>query len=201
MARTYAVRLFVAAALALSWAAGLAGSAAAETVLTPCHGTCGSYSAYDDSLANQGARCIYDRTADAYGAHEIDKIVVRPPQMNGNHVAATPVSWRFQIQRQRGTLEQPSHKSIVYTSAWQTAPASTTSSAYLSSGLTWRTASVDEDPAYADFDAYRVIVAMRWMNHGSVEGNSTIRYEWYQVKKGSAVAVLNSWCGGAFPDL
>jgi hypothetical protein len=202
MSRSPIARLSLAATFALACVASLVGPAAAETVTVSCQGTCGAYYAYDDNLANQGAQCVYNTTANAFDEHLINQIVVRPPEMNGYYTAMTPVSWRYKIQRSRSAgIEQPAHKSIVFTSAWQTSRANTVYTAYLSSGFTSRAHAWTEDYTYADFDQYRVFVQMRWSHNGSVEGRETIRYEWYRQTKGSDAAIEQRWCGGVYPDV
>jgi len=194
-------RILAIAALAVSSVIANVGPVAAETVTSPCSDSCGGYFAYDDQLANQGATCTYKTVASSFGDHVINKIIVRPPEMDGRYSAMTPVSWRFKIQRRQSEgVEGPVHTTIIHTSTWQTAQASLTRYAYLGFGFTNRTWTVNADPSSAIFGSYRVIINMRWSNHGVVEGRETFRYDWYREQMGSDYVINGPWCYGVYPD-
>ena len=59
MALRARIQILIALAFAASSLIAFAAPAAAETVLTPCTGTCGYWEVYDASSGMKGALCLY----------------------------------------------------------------------------------------------------------------------------------------------
>lgn len=175
MARTMRLRLLVALCFALTSVAAFAAPASAETVTSPCSGTCGYWEVYDGSTGRKGANGIYGTSY----PYKLNKITVRPPLMHGAHPSNSQVGWRFKVQRRPvggGTW------STIYTSTYQTAQANDAIPAYAGNGFSRRSWNAPNNPAGY---VYRILLDLRWKHNGTVEGTLSLRYEWYKAKSGN----------------
>ena len=187
-------RLRVAAAtvVAVSSLLVIAGSpAAAETVLSSCSGTCGTWQVRDDS-STQDVVCVELNKR----PHELYEITVGPPTIYGPYAAPTKVDWRFQIQDKSFT--SPSHWKTISTSPYQTANASSTAAAGSGHGFStavWQFIHIGPGSV---FEGYRVLVEMDWWHNSSVVGSVKIKYDWYDiVRRNGTDTGTDNRCHGA----
>ena len=166
-------RVVLATVLTLSFLLVLtAPPAAAETVLTSCVGTCGTWQVYDSEVGNKGAVCLYPNPF----PYILDSIKVRPPLMYGAHSYVTDVSWRFRIQYKNGSGVWKT----TYSSPYQVHKADDANPVYLGHGFLW---GVWKAPYTTDFEQYRVIVQMQWWQnsfYGPIDGQVKLKYDWYK---------------------
>jgi hypothetical protein len=170
--RSYGVHAALIAAFVVATSLMSVASASAETVITPCQGTCGSYQVDDNNTGQPGATCRY--TQPAYYLAAID---IRPPLMHGNYASKTKVEWRYRIQRESTDL---TGWKLFYESTFQSAMADNQIPAYKGHGFQYRTWNAPADPTGY---LYRVRIVMRWWHNGAVEGSMAVEYDWYQSRK------------------
>lgn len=175
MGRRTGLRVAVALCFALTSVGLITLPVSAETVLTPCSGTCGYWEVYDGETGRKGANGFYGTSY----PYELNKIAVRPPLMHGDHASNSKVSWRFKIQRKP---VNSGSWSTIFTSTYQTATANNSVPAYAGHGFSRRTWSAPADPSGY---FYRVAIDMRWKHNGSVEGTLSLKYDWYKAKSGT----------------
>ena len=175
MALTNRLRLIVALSFALTSVAAFAAPASAESIFSPCSGTCGYWEVYDGETGRKGANGIYATDF----PYELNKISVRPPLMHGAHASDSQVAWRFRIQRRdvNGV-----GWATIYTSTYQKAQADDAIPAYAGNGFSRRSWSAPNDPSGY---WYRVMLDLRWKHNGSLEGVLTLKYDWYKAKRGN----------------
>jgi hypothetical protein len=169
------LRVLVALCFALTSVAAFAAPASAETILSPCSGTCGSWEVYDGETGRKGANGIYATSF----PYELNKITVRPPLMHGDHPSNSQVGWRFKIQR----MPVGGGSWVTrYTSTYQTAQADNAIPAYAGNGFSRRSWLAPNNPSGF---FYRVVIDMRWKHNGLVEGRLSLKYDWYKAKSGT----------------
>lgn len=175
MRSTNRLRVLLALSFALTSFAAFAAPASAETILSPCSGTCGSWQVGDGETGQKGANGIYATSF----PFELNRITVRPPLMHGDHPSNSQVAWRFKVQR----MPVGGGSWVTrYTSTYQTAQADDAIPAYAGNGFSRRSWSAPNDPSGY---YYRVLIDMRWKHNGSVEGRLSLKYDWYKAKSGN----------------
>jgi len=171
---------------------------AAATVVNGCQGTCGQYETFDASVGKKGADCVYYTN----NSYSLRKITVRPPEMFGHYSAKTPVDWRFRIQISDST-SAPYVWTTDYVSSYQSARASRNVPANVGKGFARRAWNAP-DAAGARLtlapisERYRVLIDMRWWHNGSVEGSTSVRYDWYSNIEGSNSYTNHGNCPGVY---
>ncbi|MDL2334934.1 MAG: hypothetical protein QFC55_02740 [Chloroflexota bacterium] len=166
-------RFVAALGFALVFGSVMAAPAAAETVISPCSGTCGYWQVNDTGPAGmKGGVCQYET-----GSYDLDSISVRPPLMHGPYSNKTKVQWKFNILR--STNFGGSYTGI-YNSSWQTAMANDAIPASDGSGFSRRYwYAPDPNPT----GWFKVRLLLWWKNSaGTVVGKMKIEYDHYQGK-------------------
>ena len=170
--------------------------AAAATVITPCQGTCGNFQTFDASSGKKGADCVYFQT----GGYYLNKITIRPPRMYGHYSSKTMVGWRFRIQYVDVSVS--STWATVYTSSYQVAQASKSEPADVGGGFARRVWNAPVAGAIRQLSPtdqrYRVLIDMRWWHGSAIDGNASVRYDWYLTIEASNTGTNQGFCAGTF---
>ena len=183
------IRIVLALAFALMAVGAFSSPAAAETVLSGCSGTCGAWQVNDASVGQKGAVCVYQSS----GLYDLKQITVRAPLMHGNYPTKTKVGWRYNIQRKN---VNGGGWSTFYTSSYQTSTANDMIPAYTGHGFARRSYS---GPSNSHGYYWRVSLDLKWWGKtGSVEGNLTLKYDWYKAIRGSDTYTNSSYCLQAY---
>lgn len=185
MMRKRRLRVLLALGMALSAVGSLAGSASAETVITPCTGTCGDYEVYDSPKPPPyGANCKYES-----GTFDLDWISARPPQMHGlvSYPKDSKVQWRMMVLHASG----PAGKyATIHTSNWQTAYANDQQVARAGHGFHRIFWYAPENPS----GVYKVWIDMRWWKSGAVQGTVRLEYDSYKGKAAGVTFSSPEYC-------
>lgn len=171
--------------------------AMAETVEKSCSssrtsssvGKCGDWQVRDTDGGKQDAVCIY-----ASGSHLLTKMTILPPTLFGKYSTKTKVGWRFNARR--SSASHPEQPYTVYTSAYHTANASTTSPASLGHGFSKGVYNLPSGPG--DNDYYITVDLQWWGTDGKVEGYVNISYDFYKLKRGTTSHVYSQNCVSDF---
>lgn len=188
-------RLSVALASVLAIAAVVSStsSALAVTVEKGCSssrtssnpGNCGAWQVRDTDAGKQDTMCIYSQ-----GSALLTKLTVVPPKLFGKYATKTKVGWRFNARR--SSASHPETPYTVYTSAWHTATASTTSPASSGHGFSIGVYNLPSGPG--DNDYYVTVDLQWWRAGGAVEGYMNISYDHYKLKRGTTTHVYSNAC-------
>jgi hypothetical protein len=175
---------------AIAFAASLAlagGGLASADVELGDHGHFGPHQ-LDDADFSPGVTCNYGTHPSAY---RLTRVRVKAPYVHAAGADPQKVGWDFQLQF--GTSENGPWK-LVATSQRHTATGTASSIA------PFKPMSVAVDAA--KHGHYRVIMGIYWYKHGSINGHSRHRLEWY--KAGSSLPkpfAVGSDCAGVLPKL
>jgi hypothetical protein len=172
---TTPLRTLVALFIAVTSLATLAAPAAAETVISPCSGRCGSNDGFDEPGGPFGAVCKYDNTT-----LDLATIVVHPPEIWSLYAKLTKVGWRYEIYGGPTDTNTPTK---LFTSTWQFAKASQTKPVKGGHGLTKRSYHFTSDPSA--YEWYRVVIDVGWWHNGAREGILSFEYDWYKTVQGT----------------
>lgn len=185
MLRIPTLRILAALTIALTTLAVVAAPAMAETTLNMCTGNCGYYEYKDGGPSGpKGAVCKYETAS-----YDLDFISVRPPLMHGPYAYKTKVGWQYKIYRSKNF---GSTWSVYKASTWQTAKANDAIPVYAGHGLSRRYwYAPDPNPT----GWFKVRVYLRWWSgSGSVIGNASAEYDWYQRLWTNQVDVAQQYC-------
>ncbi len=182
-------RIPVALVFALTSLAAFALPASAETVLSPCSGTCGDWQVNDASVGQKGAVCVYQSS----GLYDLKQITVRAPLMHGYYNGDTKVGWRFNIQRKN---VNGGGWSTFYTSSYQTAKGDNAVPAYTGHGFARRSYN---GPNNSHGYYWRVTLDLKWWGQSNmVEGTLSLKYDWYKRIRGGDTDTQPNYCLQAY---